>query len=55
MMMESKTMTFELWLREYGSHLEQLAQAENRTAPLQEPARGTAASAGDSYDPAYGH
>jgi hypothetical protein len=53
MMMESKRTAFELWLREYGSHLEQLAKAESVSGPEQQ-SRGVAASARDLNDPADG-
>jgi hypothetical protein len=54
MMVEMKTTAFELWLREYGSHLEQLAKSDNTSGPAQETPRGVAASARDLNDPTHG-
>ncbi len=53
MMMESKSTAFELWLREYGSHLEQLARADNVSGPEQDLSRGVPASARNLNDPAH--
>jgi hypothetical protein len=53
MMMEGKRTAFELWLREYGSHLEQLARADNVSGPEQDLSRGVPASAHNLNDPAH--
>jgi hypothetical protein len=52
MMMESKSTAFELWLREYGSHLEQLARADV-SGPEEQIAQGLPASAHKINDPAH--
>jgi hypothetical protein len=52
MMMESKRTAFELWLREYGSHLEQLARAESMSSPEEKSSREGPASAHNLNDPA---
>ena len=56
MMMESKRTAFELWLREYGSHLEQLARAENMSRLEEKPSLEAPASTHDLNDAAHhGH
>jgi hypothetical protein len=52
MMMESKRTAFELWLREYGSHLEQLARVDV-SGPEEPPARELPGSTHDLNDPAH--
>lgn len=54
MMTDTKTTAFELWLREYGSHLEQLARPDNTGGPMQETPRGVATSARALNDPTHG-
>ena len=51
MMMENKRTAFELWLREYGSHLEQLATVD-ASGPEQPVARELPGSAHELNDPA---
>ena len=53
MMMESKRTAFELWLREYGSHLEQLARAETMRGAEEQSSREARASAHDLNDPSH--
>ena len=53
MMMESKRTAFELWLREYGSHLEQLARAETMRGAEEQSSRESQASARDLNDPSH--